>query len=667
MSQKGESAGQLRAYAARPGNSTMTAPHECRPLNVEYADENGTVIMTWLNADEGISVKLTLNSHASGHTGILSAEGKGHAVIRIVWELPDEGQGFTFVPGFMYGNNAGGNSPDATYPMLFDGSNGGRSRPWVSKEWMVRTDRSTHGFSSVICPANAYSLGGRDTCKYADGAVAEKTGISTRSYGPHRLSFSLGFINSPFTYSPVVGRNFFSRPEGFVDLDKGMAESDVFMIRIPSEGILDSSKKLLRTAYGIQHDKVVFTGSLKDAITDIADALVKYGYDPDVKDFYVEIHNDKGMMKRKAMFNSAWTGGARTAWPLLAAERKVQNETWHDVAVAVISNIAEKAISQESGLFFENFDPKTKKWNTRGWWTGMLEKPAHSGMINGEICYYLLLAYESEIRNMMKHKTWLASVRSVMDRLVATQLDNGSFGYLYSEEDGSILDSDGFGGCWIVPALALLYIATQDKKYLSSALKAMDFYRTFIEKFELHGGPMDTCKSPDEEGVLAWIKAARILHEITRDKKYLSDLINGLEYEFSWKFSYNVVNEIEPLKSANWHSTGGSVTSVNNSHVHPMGGIILDEIIYAYETTGDGYFKKRAADTLNWTLNSYLREDGFYGWGFKGQINERFCYTDSTLLERYPDGSPASTWFCGHSWASGSVLECLAGVISDSM
>jgi hypothetical protein len=44
-------------------------------------------------------------------------------------------------------------------------------------------------------------------------------------------------------------------------------------------------------------------------------------------------------------------------------------------------------------------------------------------------------------------------------------------------------------------------------------------------------------------------------------------------------------------------------------------------------------------------------------------INERFCYTDSLLAERFDDGSPASTWFCAHSWASGAVLEGLAGKI----
>ena len=94
-----------------------------------------------------------------------------------------------------------------------------------------------------------------------------------------------------------------------------------------------------------------------------------------------------------------------------------------------------------------------------------------------------------------------------------------------------------------------------------------------------------------------------------------------------------------------------------------MGSAILDSILYAVEQTCDDYLRSRLIDTLRWTLTVYLHHDGHYGWGKKGMINERFCYTDSLLCERFPDGSPASTWFCGHNWASGVVLEGLSGRI----
>ena len=43
-------------------------------------------------------------------------------------------------------------------------------------------------------------------------------------------------------------------------------------------------------------------------------------------------------------------------------------------------------------------------------------------------------------------------------------------------------------------------------------------------------------------------------------------------------------------------------------------------------------------------------------------MSERFCYGQGLLVERYPDGSPASTWFALMPWAACSVLEGLVDV-----
>ena len=90
---------------------------------------------------------------------------------------------------------------------------------------------------------------------------------------------------------------------------------------------------------------------------------------------------------------------------------------------------------------------------------------------------------------------------------------------------------------------------------------------------------------------------------------------------------------------------------------------IIDEILYAAKETADEYLWSRLGDTIRWSTTVYLKHDGHYGWGKRGMINERFCYTDSLLLERFEDGAPASTWFCGHPWASGSILEGLVAAV----
>ncbi|MFA5865471.1 MAG: hypothetical protein WC975_12400 [Phycisphaerae bacterium] len=659
-----QAAGFLRVEIVRPGNNQFFSPQTCSVARVWENDSR--VRIEFHHPGEKIVVALELQPHPVGFTGRFSARGDGHAIVRLVWVLPDDERGFPFVPAFMYGRNEGGNSPWATYPQLRSGSIPDPIRPWVADEWLVRADRSSHGVTSVITDGFTYALGGRDVCRFPDGMVAEKNGLGISSADPHRLSFSLGFANVPFTYSDLPGRNYISRPEGFVSFDRGEASADFFLFLFPSLSRTDAASRLLRESYGILHDRIPDAGTVEEAVGAIAETLVQYGYSREARNFFVTFSEDSQPISLEDNFCSAWAGGLRTAYPLLMAGYQFNNSRWKECARSVFSNLATNAISKASGLFYENYCLSRHEWNTRGWWYQALEKPGHSGYVNGQICHYLLLGYQVEKNAGVEQAAWLDAARRVLDHVATEQSPDGRFGYSYRETDGAILDHDGFSSCWFTPAFATLYHLTEEKRYLDAACRAMDFYRKAVETFHVYGGPHDTYKSPDEEGILAWIEAARLLHQITGDEQYLRDLIHGLDYEFSWKFAYNVVNEVEPLKSMNWSSTGGSVTSVNNSHIHPMGSAISTSLLYATNRTGDPYLRSRLIDTVRWTLTVYLHHDGQYGWGKKGMINERFCYTDSLLIERYPDGLPASTWFCAHSWASGAVLEGLVGPILDA-
>ena len=656
--------GLLMVYITRPGNNQFYCPFQCEAVSVD--DNNRNLTVEFRHDDEDITATLELDKMSSGFAGKFIVSGKGHAVVRLVWELPDGKKGFPFVPAFMYGFNEGGKSLDATYPQLDNGANNpGFSKPWIDKQWLVRADRSSHCLSSIITNEYTCAVGGRDVCKYADGTIAEKNGLGINS-APYQISFSLGFVNTPYTYSTVTGRNFYSRPEGYVNLDNGKVESDFFLFSFESQNRQESAAKLLRESYSLLNDYINDAGTVEEAIVAISEILVKSGYNETAKNFYNALYdnNHANIDINGEIFGNGWTGGSRTAYPLLVAGYQLNKSKWVECARGVLSNIARNAINEKSGLFYENYNLIQNEWTTKGWWTPLLENPGHSGYVNGHICHYLLKGYLLEKEMDVEQTIWLNSAKKVLDHVADVQGQDGRFGYIYNEENGTILDGVGFAGCWFVPAFANLYKITGDYKYLDIAKKAMDFYRKDVQAFHVYGSPHDIWKSPDEEGVLAWIEAARILHEITKEQQFLEYLLMGLNYEFSWKFAYNVVNEVEPLKSMNWCSTGGSVTSVNNSHIHPMGSAIASIIFYAYQQTKDEYWESRFIDTVRWTLTIYLHHDGDYGWGKKGLINERFCYTDSLLNERFPDGSPASTWFCGHSWASGAVLEGLVGILA---
>ena len=657
-------AGALTVSVIRPANNLVQ--RRCEAGRVENHDAG--VRVHFHCDDEQVEVCLDMSASEAGLTGKFRASGRGHCMIRLVWTLPEDEDGFAFVPAFMYGNNRGGNSPDATYPQLVDDGEYVPSKPWRADEWLVRADRSSHGTTSVITGSRVYAMGGRDVSNHVGGAVAEKNGIGINAAQPRRLTFSLGFMNAPYVYCCLSGRNFVSRPEGYVDLDRAPVESDFFLFCFTHDARHRAAGRLLREAYAFLHDEVGDAGSVADAVPAIAQALVDEAYNPAGVNFDTTIFKNTPRIHEKIdnNFLTGWCGGTMAAYPLLVAGRQLGNEQWLSCARGVLSNIAENAISAQSTLFFENYNSVEKQWNTRGWWYPCLENPGHSGYVNGQACHYLLLAYQLEKDAGIDQPAWRAAANRVLDHVVDTQTAAGGFGYTYSEDDGSILDSDGFSGCWFTPALATLYGITGENRYLEAATAAMDFYRRHVETFDVSGGPHDIYKSPDEEGILAWINAARIMHEQTGDERFLQDLQTGLDYEFSWKFAYNVVNEVEPLKSLNWCSTGGSVTSVNNSHIHPMGTAVAASILYAVRHTADPYLASRLVDTIRWSLTVYLRDEKHYGWGGRGLINERFCYTDALLVERFDDGSPASTWFCGHTWASASVLEGLAGAVLEA-
>ena len=45
----------------------------------------------------------------------------------------------------------------------------------------------------------------------------------------------------------------------------------------------------------------------------------------------------------------------------------------------------------------------------------------------------------------------------------------------------------------------------------------------------------------------------------------------------------------------------------------------------------------------------------------KGWMSERFCHSEGLLPEKYPDGSPSSTWFALLPWGASNIIEGIVG------
>ncbi|MGL4953188.1 MAG: hypothetical protein ACRC5Q_05235 [Culicoidibacterales bacterium] len=141
--------------------------------------------------------------------------------------------------------------------------------------------------------------------------------------------------------------------------------------------------------------------------------------------------------------------------------------------------------------------------------------------------------------------------------------------------------------------------------------------------------PIDTKDAVDEEGNLAFITGLKTVHEQTKLQAHLELLVHCLHYEYSWKFAYNTHFVHEPLKSLQWSSCGGSITSTHNIHIHPMGNLIAEELKYVYELTQNQYFLQRLQDTLLWGLQSFNTEVHNFGFGKAGWMTEQFFHTDA--------------------------------------
>lgn len=287
----------------------------------------------------------------------------------------------------------------------------------------------------------------------------------------------------------------------------------------------------------------------------------------------------------------------------------------------------------------------------------------HSAYLAGQAMYYILKAYYYEKKlNDKEHKEWLEFVKPVLRVFDENKNSAGEFPFVFSEEDGSGLEYDSMSGAWCLAAIAYYMQITGDKSYLEQAQRSeQHYYDKFVRRVECYGAPLDTDKAVDSEGVLAYIRAVRYLYDLTQQEKYLHHMKAGLDYEFTFKFMYNSPVQIPPLSEIGWSSCGGSVTSTANPHIHPMSSTIVDEMLYYYDKTGDEYVLSRMRDTAAWGCQTYNTYEGEYGYGKRGWMSERFCYSEGLVVETYPDGSPASTWFALMPWAGASIIEGFVG------
>ncbi len=653
---------------------------------------------------EEIEIKSGSGSSDDPYHGVLHVKNQTDSlwegVILIELESLDKEARF-FLPGYMYGTNNGNKVFNPKLIKQYQRLNKDKKEPPYSPYWFLRSDQLSHPVATMFSGGKMLGISASPILVKEGKSKFWLPGISKDSLSAYNgfyvsleknpaVGFTVGYLDAPGSYiSPWEYEEFNKEKQGAVKIpanEEIAIPFKVYAFDAPDEASLSG---IIRDVYEEYHESPRKDNTAQNAIHDITSAVYHDAYSPQNETYGLiskkpsrgpqntlqggggyELNNkedDSYSYNFEGLI--AWTNGSVIGVPLLQASYILEKPELREQALSVLDNIVTSSINPENGIPF--CTKKDGKWTNKGWWTDWVESEGvnaeHSSYIVGQALYYILKAYDVELKNSENEfSDYLYFVEGVLNIVKDSQNEAGAFPRFWSESSGKGSQYDAFSGCWIAAAMAYHAQLTGKTDYLDAAKKAEAFYYTDVQRMECTTTPLDVADAPDSEGILAYIRLAKILHEITGEIKFLEHLKMGLDYELTYKFCYNVPVTAPPLNKTDWSSSGGSITSVCNAVLHCMSNSILDETNYYYQKSGDDYYKSRMLDTYYWGLQTYNREANEFFFGKKGWSTEYFCQAERYVLDiRLADGTRSNIWLAYHPWATAAILEGMVGELWD--
>lgn len=633
------------------------------PIEESYLEQETKLMGGNGNITNPYKIKIEITNRSSNNWS---------GIIHIKYQFKGNDPKF-YMPGFMYAQNRGDSPMDVLneFPRLRSGESNRPASSW----WMTRSDRLSHPVS--LCYENAKIRGiigspylltkENQQIQWApeiSGDFNQYCGY-TCSIDDCSVGYTLGYEDTPYFF--LKSKNVEVREPNVQNCIHLLAgESIKIMVEVIdcSNNELVDINKAIEYVYWKYHQSPRKVNTVKNTVLDLSEAICRDAFLPEYSAYAGQVFEmESGKYRYNNIFSLSWTNGLSVSVPVLAAALRTKNQQMRAQALSSINKVIEDSLNPITKLPYGNLS--NGKWDNRGWWFDGMYIGGHSGYLIGQAMYYILKAYELEKNlNNEIHEDWLEYVESILKITSKSTNEVGEYPYVLSEKNGSGIEYDALGSSWLLTAEVYHAFLTSNYDNIDKLIDSEQFYYDyFIKQLECYGGPLDTDKATDSEGVLSFIRAARLMHELTNNQKYLIHLRDALNYEFTFKFCYNSPIKINPLKKIGWSSCGGSITSIANPHIHPMSSTIIDELIYYVEKNNDDYVKSRLIDVICWSKQTYNMYDKEYDFGKKGWMSERFCHSEGLLTQKYNDGSLASTWFCLMPWASASILEGLTGKI----
>lgn len=569
-----------------------------------------------------------------------------------------------FMPGYMYNRNTAEmpSSGRKAFPRIVLGGN---QKP-ESEFFMTRADRLALPVSLIYNNGQVLGISAAPYLKGADGSFIKHCGFTCNinDGGYASVGYTLGYENAPWLFvqtATVIDRKPLSEDNSFVlrggetfSFDLTVYEYSGEDERAIYEAIEDTYNRFHEAPRSIEGmDETKALSMLSVAIRD-------YAWLEDEKRYTGFVYDRSNGYEYNRIPSISWTNGLAVAVPMLMAADRLSDETARKQSLTYIDKALKDNYNPASGFLYESTTEDGKP-TVKGWWYNGMHSGGHSSYLNGQAVYYILKAYKTEMDEKgALHHEWVSLAGKIVEKMNSVVNTEYEYPFAMAEATGAGIEYDSMGGAWCLAASAMYELISGDRRYMPLLLKSeQHYFDKFVKKVECYGGPLDTDKAVDSEGILSYIRAVRILHEITGEEYLLDNLRDALYYEFTFKLCYNTPVSVRPLSDIKWSSCGGSITSTANPHIHPMSSTVIDEIRYYTEHRKDEYAKSRLKDTIGWSLQTFNTYDKEYGYGKGGWMSERFCFCEGLLTEHYPDGEVASTWFALMPWASASLIEGL--------
>lgn len=562
------------------------------------------------------------------------------------------------IPCCIHGDNNLHHARPDQYPNLTDEF---PEAKYSSPVWEFRADRASHPVSILATSEGTGAVSIDPYTHDPDGQLI-RNGVFAEL--PGRFGVTMGYANLPFTFVNKRCEHDDGTSKSTSDpLTGGYVSGKLFFY--PGSG-REAVKRIIETLYRQYHECPHFRKTFREAAQAVLDAFVQQNYSAEFNHYTNQEAHPPAQPELKpwrALLEIGWTGGSILAYPFIVAEKLLNlPENYFDgrkSGRALFDEIV-AGYNPASGFFYDLIRELNGS-RVNGWWDFLkITHDCHSAYTNGHALYYLFLTMSLlKKRGETVPALWEKRALEVAENLLALQREDGCCGYAFRTDRREVADFDGFAGCWMAAALMAAGQYTADPRFLNSAERAAEFYFTSVRELNICGTPMDTWKAPDQEGNLAFLKLVRMLHEATGKEKYLDMLEESAHYEYLWRYGFKAVPELMPLKGSGWNSCGGSVTSVSNPHIHPMGVLATPELYYLAEKTGNDLHRMRAEDGMAWSMNSLELYPEITGYGRYGVTTERFCPSDGLTDYRYSDGRPSSMWYSYNGWAAANTLEAL--------